>query len=64
MPPSLGMQGSSYNEIVCEIVKMDLASDEEGFIYFNDLLFKSMKRIYGEKHILNKVLAEHELKTM
>jgi hypothetical protein len=64
MEPNLGMKGESHNDILCEIVKMDLESDEEGFIYFNELLFKAMKRINGEKHILNKVLAEHELRTV
>ena len=43
---------------------MDLESDEEGYIYFNDLLFKSMKRIYGCPHIRNMLLAEAEMKTV
>jgi hypothetical protein len=43
---------------------MDLQSDEEGFVYFNELLFKAMKREYGVLHIKNKILAEHELKAM
>lgn len=46
------------------IVKMNLESDEEGFIYFNELLFKSMKRIYGCERTKKKVLAEIELKTL
>ena len=31
-------------QIVIEILKMDLVSDNEGFIYFNELLFRCMKR--------------------
>jgi len=34
--------------VIKEIVKMDLEADEEGFVYFNELLFKSMKRVFGE----------------
>lgn len=37
---------------------MDLEADEEGFVYFNELLFKSMKRAFGEKRITNKILAD------
>lgn len=47
---NLGMhneKGESDTVIMRNIVKMNLESDEEGFIYFNELLFKAMKRIYG-----------------
>lgn len=43
---------------------MDLVSDEEGFVYFNELLFKAMRRAYGETHVKNKILVEHELRTI
>jgi hypothetical protein len=64
MEPNLGMNGVATNDVVFNILRMDLESDLEGFIYFNELLFKTMKRVYGEKRIKNKVLAEHELKTV
>lgn len=43
---------------------MDLVSDDEGFVYFNELLFKAMRRIYGETHVKNKILVEHELRSL
>ena len=39
-----GIKGITRKEVVVEILKMDLISDPNGFIYFNELLFKSMKR--------------------
>lgn len=47
MEPKLGMSNLEEIEILRNLVLMELESDEEGFIYFNDLLFKSMKRVYG-----------------
>ena len=47
MVPPLGFKGmksKSRKDIVVEIVKMDLVSDTEGYIYFNELLFRAMKR--------------------
>lgn len=47
MAPPLGFKGDktkSRKDVVIEILKMDLVSDNSGFIYFNELLFKSMKR--------------------
>lgn len=43
---------------------MSLETDENGFVYFNDLLFKSMKLKYGEEHVRNKVLGFAETKTI
>lgn len=63
MEPGLGMKGASKKEIIRVIVKMDLMSDDEGFIYFNDLLLKSMKRVYGNFRLINMILIECELKT-
>jgi hypothetical protein len=45
------------------IVLMDIRSDEEGYVYYNELLYKIMKKDYGVKHIRNKKLAEHETNT-
>lgn len=39
-------------------------SDEEGFIYFNELLFKAMKRIYGKERTKKRMLFEFELRTL
>ena len=39
-----GMRNMTHKKAVVEILKMDLVSDKNGFIYFNELLFKSMKR--------------------
>ena len=47
VPPPLGFKGMrsmNRKKAVIEILKMDLVSDNEGFIYFNELLFRSMKR--------------------
>jgi replicative DNA helicase len=43
---------------------MELVSDEEGFIYFNELLYRAMRRVYGESRVKNKILVEHEIRTM
>jgi hypothetical protein len=50
--------------VVREIVKMDLEADDEGFVYFNELLFKAMKKAFGDQRIHNKILADQETKTM
>ena len=50
---NLGMEKISESEVMKNIVKMNLEADDEGFVYFNELLFKSMKAIYGEEHINN-----------
>lgn len=47
MAPPLGFKGlktKSRRDVLVEILKMDLVSDNNGFIYFNELLFRSMKR--------------------
>lgn len=58
----LAFKGENEKGILRNIVKMSLEADEEGFIYFNELLFKAMKRIYGEERTKKKVLAEIEFK--
>ncbi len=64
MDEPLGMKGEDRDEIIKNIVKMDLESDEHGFVYFNELLFKTMKRVYGDEHMKNRILVEHELKVL
>jgi hypothetical protein len=61
---NLSFSGESDSGIMRNIVKMNLESDEDGFIYFNELLFKSMKRVYGEERTKKKVLADLEFKTL
>ena len=39
-------------------------SDEEGFVYFNELLYKTMKRRYMPGRTKKKVLFELELVTL
>lgn len=64
MDQPLGMKGMNDKEIIKHVVLMEVHSDEEGFVYFNELLYKAMRRIYGEKHVKNKILVEHELRTI
>ena len=54
MEEPLGMKTLDKNDVIKEIVKMDLESDKQGFIYFNELLFKTFRRIYGDEHVLNR----------
>lgn len=51
-------------EIIKDVVLMELQSDEDGFVYFHELLFRAMRRVYGEQHVKNKILVEHELRAM
>jgi hypothetical protein len=39
-------------------------SDEDGFIYFNELLYKTMKRRYAPGRTKKKILFEVELQTL
>lgn len=39
-------------------------SDENGFVYFNELLFKAMKRKYAEERLKKKAMIEYELQTL
>jgi hypothetical protein len=64
MPSPLGMQGESVNDIIKSVMQMELVSDNEGFVYFNELLYKVMRRQYGDPHVKNKVLIEQELVTI
>lgn len=51
-------------DIIKNIVLMELVSDEEGYIYFNELLYRAMRRVYGEARVKNKILVDHEIRTM
>jgi len=61
MVEPLGMKGMSDKDVIKRIVLMGVVTDEEGFVYFNELLFKSMRFVYGEAHVRNRILVEHEL---
>lgn len=61
MEPPLGMRGEKMTDIIKSVMQMELVSDNEGFVYFNELLFRVMRRVYGEAHVKNKVLIESEL---
>ena len=39
-------------------------SDPEGYIFFNELLFKTMKRVYSKERTKKKILADMELRTL
>lgn len=58
------MKGKSDKDIIKDVVLMELHSDEDGFVYFNELLYRTMRREYGETHVKNKILVDHELRTM
>ena len=64
LPAPLGMQGESVGEIIKSVMQMELVSDNEGFVYFNELLFRVMRARYGDPHVKNKVIIEQELVTM
>lgn len=48
------------NELKKNIVQMGIRADDEGYIYFNELLYKVMRKTYGIKHIRNRKLAHEE----
>ena len=43
---------------------MDLVADSDGYIYFNEMLYKMMREMYGEKSLRNKTVIEAELNLM
>lgn len=61
---NLSMAEESDAHILRNIVKMSLESDEHGFVYFNEMLFKTMKRKYAEERTKNRVMIEHELRAL
>lgn len=58
MDAPLGMRGEKMNDIIKSVMQMELVSDNEGFVYFNELLYKSMRRVYGDPHVKNRILVE------
>jgi hypothetical protein len=53
LPPPLGMApGGKKSDKKKQLLKMGIKSDE-GFIYFNELLYRLMREVYG-KIRLNK----------
>ena len=64
MSSPIGMEDEEINndsDILRNIVIMNIKQDENGYIYFNELLYKVMKKKYGIKNVKNKVLADKEL---
>ena len=35
------------NFVTAEVVEMDIERDENGYVYFNELVYKTMRRVYG-----------------
>ena len=64
MEPPLGMKGEKVSGIIKNVVRLELSSDNEGFVYFNELLYRVMRRVYGDTHVKNKILIESEITTM
>ena len=62
MEKPLGMKGESNNDVIKRIVLMGVQTDE-GYVYFHELLFKSMRILYGDMHVRNIILAENEFRT-
>ena len=55
------MPGVREGELKRTMLKMGIRS-EDGYIYFNELLYRSMKRVYGNMK-LNRDMLVTELKT-
>ena len=64
MDAPLGMKGEKMSDIIKSVVRMELSSDNEGFVYFNELLYRAMRRVYGDTHVKNKILIESEINTI
>jgi len=54
----------ALDQIMKCIVRMDLEADGEGYVYFNELLFKTMKMVFGEQHLKNTILVDAEYKAL
>jgi len=62
LPPPLGMApGGKKSDKKKQLLKMGIKSDE-GFIYFNELLYRLMREVYGKLR-LNKRMQVYELTT-
>ena len=64
LEPPLGLKDMRRSEALKKIVAMDIEADEDGYIYFNELLFKVMKRVYGVDKINNIHVARQEIETI
>jgi hypothetical protein len=58
------MDSNARDQITKDIVRMDLDADGEGYVYFNELLFKTMKMVFGEQHLKNTILVDAEYKAL
>eukprot|EP00347_Sterkiella_histriomuscorum_P015163 403358079 len=63
MNEPLGMPDSNEKEINKEIIKMGIRS-EDGWVFFNELLYRSMKRIYGDKDFKSDIMIITEFQTL
>jgi hypothetical protein len=64
MDPPLGMRNEPINDIIKSVMQMELVSDVEGFVYFNELLYRVFRRVYGDRHVKNKIVIEHEINAL
>ena len=63
LPPPLGEQeGTKKSEVKKKLLRMGIRTDNNGFIYFNELLYKLMREIYCTFK-LNNTMAKYELVT-
>lgn len=44
------------NFITAEVVEMEIDKDEYGFVYFNELVYKTMRRVYGQRRVKNLII--------
>jgi len=51
MEAPIGMRSGKINEIIKSVMQMELESDNESFVYYNELLYNVMRREYGEQHV-------------
>jgi hypothetical protein len=61
---NLGMSTDSEKDIIKYTTKMCIQGDNEGFVFFNEMLFKTMKRIYGTDRTRKKKLRDSEIQTL
>jgi hypothetical protein len=55
---NLGMSNESDKDIIKLTTKMSIQGDDQGFVFFNEMLFKTMKRIYGTDRTRKKKLRD------
>ena len=62
LPPPIGLpEETEENELKRQLLKMGIRS-EDGFIYFNELLYRCMRRVYGHFK-LNRQMSVFEIGT-